>query len=149
MGNTRTLKPIFENKKHGPGGGFALLKHYWEELNLSLLFMGMDKHSGVPSWQLLFIYVCGLVNGSSSVNQISKLVINSPPLQFILNYKFTHLPDYSPQSGKGFFLGRPLGRFGLLTTGLFCGRPLFFGVGFGTGVERPSISSSSNTNFKV
>jgi len=87
MEHSRTLKPIFENKKHGPGGGFALLKHYWEEFNLSLLFMGMDKHSGVPSWQLLFIYVCGLVNGSSSVNQISKLVINSPPLQFILNLK--------------------------------------------------------------
>jgi len=51
MEHTRILKSIFENKKHGPGGGFALLKHYWEEFNLSLLFMGMDKHSGVPSGQ--------------------------------------------------------------------------------------------------
>ena len=66
-----------------------------------------------------------------------------------MNYKFPNLPDYSPQSGKGFFLGRPLGRFGLLASWLFRGRPLFFGAGFGAGVERPSASSSSNTVFKV
>ncbi len=85
MESTRTLKPIFENKKHGPGGGFALLKQYWEQFDLSLLYMGMDKHSGVPAWQLLFIYVCGLVSGSTSVNQISRLLCTSPPLQFIVN----------------------------------------------------------------
>ena len=87
MESTRTLKPIFENKKHGPGGGFALLKQYWEQFDLSLLYMGMDKHSGVPAWQLLFIYVCGLVSGSTSVNQISRLLSTSPPLQFIVNLK--------------------------------------------------------------
>lgn len=79
MESTRTLKPIFENKKHGPGGGFALLKQYWEQFDLSLLYMGMDKHSGVPARQMLFIYVCGLISGSTSVNQISRLLSTSPP----------------------------------------------------------------------
>jgi len=73
MENTKTLKPVFETKKHGLGGGFALLKQYWEQFDLS--------------WQLLFIYICGLVSGVSSVNQISRLLSASPPLQFIVNLK--------------------------------------------------------------
>jgi len=87
MENTKTLKPVFETKKHGLGGGFALLKQYWEQFDLSLLYMEMDKHSGIPSWQLLFIYICGLVSGASSVNQISRLLSASPSLQFIVNLK--------------------------------------------------------------
>ena len=69
-----------------------------------------------------------------------------PPL---FKYKFPNFSDYRPLSGIGFFLGLPLGRFGLLTSGVSRGRPLFLGSGFGTGVERPSASSSSNTVFKV
>jgi hypothetical protein len=87
MKNIRTKAPIFENSKSGPGGGFAIVKRYWEQFEFSLLYMQMDKHSGPTSWQLLFAYVCGLLSGSMSVNGISRLLEKSPMLRVILNVK--------------------------------------------------------------
>lgn len=82
-----TQKPVFDNSKFGIGGGFAIIKHYWEQFDLSQLYMQMDKHSGLPAWKLLFVYVCGLLNGSSSINAISHIVERSPMLQQILLIK--------------------------------------------------------------
>ncbi|MBR2751262.1 MAG: hypothetical protein IKD90_09035, partial [Clostridiales bacterium] len=48
-----------------------------------------------------------------------------------------------------FFLGRPRGRFGFCTCGSFFGRPRFFCSGFGTGIDKPRASSSSNTQLIV
>lgn len=82
-----TQHPVFENSKFGIGGGFAIIKRYWEQLELSLLYAQMDKHSGLSAWKLLFVYVCGLLNGSGSVNAISQMVERSPMLGLILGIK--------------------------------------------------------------
>lgn len=63
----------------------------------------------------------------------------------ILNYKFPNLPYYRGAADQVFFLGRPLGRFGLSSAGFFLGLPRFLGAGLGIGFERPRASSSSNT----
>lgn len=62
-----------------------------------------------------------------------------------INYKFPNLPYYRGAADQVFFLGRPLGRFGLSSTGFFLGLPRFLGAGLGIGFERPRASSSSNT----
>jgi hypothetical protein len=49
--------------------------------------MKMDKHSGPAPWKILFAYVCGLINNSSSVNKISNLVSESPVMQMIIGLK--------------------------------------------------------------
>lgn len=87
MKATMTQHPVFENSKFGIGGGFAIIKRYWEQLELSLLYAQMDKHSGLSAWKLLFVYVCGLLNGSGSVNAISQMVERSPMLGLILGIK--------------------------------------------------------------
>ena len=51
--------------------------------------------------------------------------------------------------GFWFFRGRPLGRFGFGSAGSFLGLPRFLGAGFGTGMESPRTSSSSNTPTMV
>lgn len=63
----------------------------------------------------------------------------------LLKYKFPNLPYYRGAADQVFFLGRPLGRFGLSSTGFFLGLPRFLGAGLGIGFERPRASSSSNT----
>lgn len=62
-----------------------------------------------------------------------------------LKYKFPNLPYYRGAADQVFFLGRPLGRFGLSSAGFFLGLPRFLGAGLGIGFERPRASSSSNT----
>lgn len=86
MKYTRTTDPIFENKKHGAGGGFPVLKAYWERFELSLLYMQLDKHSGVPPWILAFVYVCGLLSNVLSVNGIHKVFADSPVLKAITGF---------------------------------------------------------------
>jgi hypothetical protein len=63
----------------------------------------------------------------------------------IFEYKFPNLPYYRGAADQVFFLGRPLGRFGLSSAGFFLGLPRFLGAGLGIGFERPRASSSSNT----
>ena len=86
MKHIRATNPIFENKSHGSGGGFAVLKNYWEKFDLSLLYMRLNKHSGTPSWLLLFMYVCGLLSNPNSVNNISQKVSESPVLHTITGF---------------------------------------------------------------
>jgi len=86
MKQIRTANPIFENKNYGSGGGFAVLKNYWEKFGFSLLYMRLDKHSGTPSWLLLFMYVCGLLSNPNSVNGISQKVSKSPVLHAITGF---------------------------------------------------------------
>ena len=62
-----------------------------------------------------------------------------------IDYKFPNLPYYRGAADQVFFLGRPLGRFGLSSAGFFLGLPRFLGAGLGIGFERPRASSSSNT----
>ena len=62
-----------------------------------------------------------------------------------VDYKFPNLPYYRGAADQVFFLGRPLGRFGLSSAGFFLGLPRFLGAGLGIGFERPRASSSSNT----
>lgn len=62
-----------------------------------------------------------------------------------VEYKFPNLPYYRGAADQVFFLGRPLGRFGLSSAGFFLGLPRFLGAGLGIGFERPRASSSSNT----
>lgn len=64
---------------------------------------------------------------------------------FTVRYKFPNLPYYRGAADQVFFLGRPLGRFGLSSAGFFLGLPRFLGAGLGIGFERPRASSSSNT----
>ncbi|MCI8544461.1 MAG: DEAD/DEAH box helicase family protein, partial [Lachnospiraceae bacterium] len=44
-------------------------------------------------------------------------------------YKFPNLPYYRGAADQVFFLGRPLGRFGLSSAGFFLGLPRFLGAG--------------------
>ena len=77
--------------------------------------------------------------------EIRKRVESLPEYKNSIKYKFPNLPYYRGAADQVFFLGRPLGRFGLSSAGFFLGLPRFLGAGLGIGFERPRASSSSNT----
>ena len=52
-------KPKFKKLAYSSFGGAPLLKSLWDQFDLSLLMAqsGMHKKSGVPTWQLAFLFV--------------------------------------------------------------------------------------------
>ena len=79
------------------------------------------------------------------LKKAEKHIIQKGSIVGDFEYKFPNLPYYRGAADQVFFLGRPLGRFGLSSTGFFLGLPRFLGAGLGIGFERPRASSSSNT----
>jgi hypothetical protein len=62
-------KPKFKELNQGNGAGTPVLKALWEKFDLSLILTqcGINKHSGIPAWVIVFAYVVGLIRGCGSV----------------------------------------------------------------------------------
>src|SRR5665647_272588 len=77
-------KPQFENPQYGAGGGLPMIKSIWEKFGFSYLFLGIEKHSGLAPWKMVFAYISGLIANSSSVNKIAGHCSNSPIIKEVL-----------------------------------------------------------------
>lgn len=65
-------KPKFKKLVYSSFGGAPLLKSLWDHFDFSLLIRqsGINKRSGVPTWQLSFLFVVGLLAQCSSCVQM-------------------------------------------------------------------------------
>ena len=80
----KLANPRFKNPKYGAGGGTPIIKSIWEKFGFSYLFLGIDKHSGLAPWKMVFAYIAGLIANSSSVNKIANHCSEAPILKEIL-----------------------------------------------------------------
>ena len=84
---TKLQKPKFDELNQGNGAGSPVLKALWEKFELSLLLTqcGMNKHSGVSAWIIVFAYVIGLVRGCTSVAQMASHACEDKILKLMLS----------------------------------------------------------------
>ena len=80
----KLAKPHFENPQYGAGGGLPIIKSIWEKFGFSYLFLGVEKHSGLAPWKMVFAYIAGLIANSSSVNKIAGHCSDAPIIKEIL-----------------------------------------------------------------
>ena len=69
-------KPKFKKLAYSSFGGTPLVKSLWDRFDLSLLMAqsGMHKKSGVPTWQLAFLLVIGLLAQCSSCSKNGRIL---------------------------------------------------------------------------
>ena len=90
VGMMSTLnKPKFKKLTYSSFGGAPLVKSLWDRFDLSLLMAqsGMHKKSGVPTWQLAFLMVIGLLAQCSSCSKTVEFYSKEPLLQAMFSQK--------------------------------------------------------------
>ena len=90
VGMMSTLnKPKFKKLAYSSFGGAPLVKSLWDRFDLSLLMAqsGMHKKSGVPTWQLAFLMVIGLLAQCSSCSKTVEFYSKERLLQAMFSQK--------------------------------------------------------------
>lgn len=82
-------KPKFKKLAYSSFGGAPLLRSLWDRFDLSLLMTqsGIHKKSGVPTWQLAFLLVVGLLAQCSSCLKTVEFYSSERLLQAMFDHK--------------------------------------------------------------